>query len=231
MRQIVDPAEWEEVIDPAWGIRVDDWETGYEVEGWEVGAWILHAMYENDEPPAGLTYDDVERIERAATRSPEEPERDPRDIDSLARLAELGTLVGLPIGASSSPQAPTASRTRAGRFPSVRRRKPLWIWSSSSGSSVTSATGRPRVPTRSASGGSRPLAGDFLKPSMYRAPLREGREIYSLTASGGPNNVWPVDRGWFVWTDHDLCGTRVSGSRELIDALLEDPDLEVLELS
>jgi hypothetical protein len=82
---------------------LDDWETGYEVAGWEGGAWILHAMYENEELPAGLTHDDVDRIERSATGSAGGQERDPRDIDSLAELAELGTLTGVPIGASASP--------------------------------------------------------------------------------------------------------------------------------
>jgi len=39
---------------------------GYDAVGWEASAWILHAMYETEQLPGGVTYDDVNRIKRAA---------------------------------------------------------------------------------------------------------------------------------------------------------------------
>jgi len=40
-----------------------------------------------------------------------------------------------------------------------------------------------------------------------------------------------MDRSWFLYTDWDLWGTKVSGSQSLIDELISDPDLETLEWS
>jgi hypothetical protein len=254
VRQIVDPDEWEQVVDPAWGFGFGDWETGHEVEGWEASAWILHAMYENDELPAGLTHDDVDRIERAATEGAEElKEKDPRRIDSLA---DLGILVGSPGGATTSP----GDGWERLRWTELAARLGLELFANQSlpGQDAFPYKSWPvsiRPPAmasldleqferlidhlgdRSSDGPDTeciwwfsPLAGDFLKPSAYRARLGEGLQVYSsLAESGGPNNIWPIDRAWFVWTDHDLWGTRVSGSRELIDALLADPDLDTLD--
>ena len=43
-----------------------------------------------------------------------------------------------------------------------------------------------------------------------------------------PNNIWPADRSWLIYTDFDLEATRVSGSAELIDALRADDHLDVV---
>ena len=43
-----------------------------------------------------------------------------------------------------------------------------------------------------------------------------------------PNIWWPEDRAWCVATDIDLYDTYVGGSRECIEAILSNPDLEAL---
>ena len=43
-----------------------------------------------------------------------------------------------------------------------------------------------------------------------------------------PNIWWPEDRAWCVATDIDLYDTYVGGSREFIEAVLSNPDLEAL---
>lgn len=62
-------------------------------------------------------------------------------------------------------------------------------------------------------------------------PLALG-EIGSLydhaDVTGSPSNIWPEDRSWVVWTDHDLWGTRVRGSASLIQALERDSELETI---
>jgi len=55
-------------------------------------------------------------------------------------------------------------------------------------------------------------------PRMFTGHLREVRSLVDDTGYT-PNNFWPADRSWLVYTDHDLCATRVSGSIELIAAL------------
>ncbi|WP_347661030.1 hypothetical protein [Micromonospora sp. B9E7] len=41
-----------------------------------------------------------------------------------------------------------------------------------------------------------------------------------------PTNLWPEDRSWMVWTDYDLQGSKVSGSKSLIEAVERHPVLE-----
>jgi hypothetical protein len=43
-----------------------------------------------------------------------------------------------------------------------------------------------------------------------------------------PNNIWPADHSWLIYTDYDLNATRVSGSPELIEALYSDQDLDTV---
>lgn len=67
-------------------------------------------------------------------------------------------------------------------------------------------------------------------------PLRDGprmftghlHEVRSLAGNIGytPNNMWPADRSWLVYTDYDLCATRVSGSATLIAALAAADNLD-----
>lgn len=43
-----------------------------------------------------------------------------------------------------------------------------------------------------------------------------------------PNNIWPHDRSWFVYTDYDLPGTKVSGPDQLIASVAADGALETV---
>jgi hypothetical protein len=45
-----------------------------------------------------------------------------------------------------------------------------------------------------------------------------------------PNLIWPADRSWLVVSEVDFDSTLVGGPRELIDALVAAPDLEVYEV-
>lgn len=46
---------------------------------------------------------------------------------------------------------------------------------------------------------------------------------------GTPSNLWPLDRSWMMFTDWDLWGTKVSGPRELMDAIQSAPGLECID--
>jgi hypothetical protein len=65
---------------------------------------------------------------------------------------------------------------------------------------------------------------------VYRGELANVLEIYDNDEVGaGPANLWAADRSWFTYTDWDLWGTKVSGSPELIDALVADTELEAVK--
>jgi hypothetical protein len=50
----------------------------------------------------------------------------------------------------------------------------------------------------------------------------------SLEQRFTPNNIWPEDRSWFVFTDADLWATKVSGSLELTKDLVQTGELETI---
>lgn len=45
-----------------------------------------------------------------------------------------------------------------------------------------------------------------------------------------PSLIWSADRSWFVVSEVDFDSTLIGGSRELVDALVADPGLEVYEV-
>jgi hypothetical protein len=72
--------------------------------------------------------------------------------------------------------------------------------------------------------------GDFENDTLFRASLAEVGTLYD-SVRGAPNNLWPLDRSWFLYTDTDLWATKLSGSTDLISALDRDPALETVALS
>ncbi len=66
---------------------------------------------------------------------------------------------------------------------------------------------------------------------LFRGPLDK---IMAFLAGdepfwgNSPNIWWPEDRAWCVATDIDLFDTYIGGSQECIEAVLSNPDLEVL---
>jgi hypothetical protein len=60
------------------------------------------------------------------------------------------------------------------------------------------------------------------KSSLPDPADRSWREVPSL--------IWPTDRSWYVASEVDFDSTLVGGSRELVEALVAAPDLEVYEV-
>jgi hypothetical protein len=63
-------------------------------------------------------------------------------------------------------------------------------------------------------------ARDYL---LFRAPIHE-----ALGWEDGPNLWWPEDRAWCVASEIDFPYTYVGGSKELINAIDNDPAIEAL---
>jgi len=64
----------------------------------------------------------------------------------------------------------------------------------------------------------------------YGPPPNPNPEPSTTVWEMAPNLIWPEDRAWFVATEYDFDSTLVGGSRELIDAILDSPDLEAWEV-
>jgi hypothetical protein len=223
--------------------------TGYEATGWEDHTWLLHAMYQTDELPSGMTYDEAARIERTAL-----PAMEPGDqLSAVLRAMDEGsTLIGGALGASWCPGPGwrrllwTELAARLGRtlfnddVPPCYRSFPFTSWPvnicppaegsidreqfsrlighlvdhSRDGRQTTCFAFRCGVATF-----------EFEESWVATSSISELTDLYD-DVLGAPNNVWPSDRSWFMWGDADLWATKVSGGRQLIDAIRNDVELE-----
>lgn len=70
---------------------------------------------------------------------------------------------------------------------------------------------------------------------LFRGPLRAALSVgHQVTAEWfapqSPSLLWPPDRSWCLATEIDFDSTLVGGPAELVDALLQAPDLEVWQV-
>ena len=63
--------------------------------------------------------------------------------------------------------------------------------------------------------------------TVYAGSIHDVPEL-AAELEVSPSNLWPADRSWLLYTDHDLTATQVSGSRELIAAIEAHQDIETL---
>lgn len=72
---------------------------------------------------------------------------------------------------------------------------------------------------------------DSLGDVVLKLRLDEVMELYNEPAvPGSPINLWSSDQRWFVLSDWDLWGTRVSGERQLIHDVEQDLELETIRV-
>ena len=225
--------------------------TGFSVEGWDASTWVLNAMYAYVTPLPQLSADELRR-QRIATGEIESLVINGVDLD------EVATTTGAPLGRSHAPGpewrrlrwSELADRTGApladsGTPPCFRwfsySRWPTQIRPPAEGSLDRESFLRLAAILSNQPGSSRdmrvwcyysPLAtveGPARGPVVIEATLAELPDIYDWPeVCASPSNIWPEDRSWFVYSDWDLSGTRVSGTAKLIDAVVADLKLETI---
>ncbi|MDQ3858873.1 MAG: hypothetical protein M3327_10585 [Actinomycetota bacterium] len=231
--------------------------TGYDATGWDASVWILHAMYETQHLPGGLTHDDVHQMERAAGAI------EPVKIGAVEDLEELltrsgGYVVGSRLGRSEWP-GPGWQRLRWSELarrldvdpfaidvPPCFRSFPYTSWPANIEPPAEGSLDREQYVRLVDHLASLTPGGDdasctafyamcavreFDEHVIYTGKLKQLVELYeNEELPGSPSNFWPDDMSWFVYTDWDLWATKVSGSRALVDGLTADSDLETVSL-
>jgi hypothetical protein len=225
--------------------------TGFDAGGWEDSTWVLHSIFEQPGGDGGVTHDD---LLRAALRSGDIVPRS----EGERILHERCTTIGSSMSMSTPRPGWLKLRWRAlaerlaidlsnNRYPPCYRWFPYSSWPATlhppnEGTLDRTCLGELVDALASSSGSGRDT------PCMaYYSPLANGARfdqicIYEVALGeivklvrplghqqGTPNNFWPVDESWMVFTDHDLWGTKVSGPRGLIDALRASRDLECID--
>jgi hypothetical protein len=213
---------------------------GFDPSGWDAQIWILHAMYENHSFPSNITHKDVRKQTIVA------------GVDS-----EAGAMLVENLGASQSP-GPGWERLRwdelarrlqvdpfADGVPSFASFPydswPLNIQPPPEGSLDREQFARLlyHLAQLSQNGDKEECHAfyavlrehSFGEHVVYRCNLRELSLMYESEHDGSPTNIWPGDRSWFIYTDWDLWGTKVSGNQELARRVLADDQLEAVTLA
>lgn len=221
---------------------------GYDVTGWDDSVWILHRMYEDVGSTDETTWADAGKHQIPISQ--DEPL-----IVGQKNLDEVGITTGITLGDREEPVAAGWERLAweelARRLgvtfsdvagPPCDRWFPYESWP---------------MRIEPAAEGSLDAAdlGDLLDvlarhsivsldtPCLcYFAPLVWANydtvdlraatlgEVLDICEAEqqSPSNFWPEDRSWFVYTNWDLEGTRVSGTRALVDDLIDDSRLETI---
>ena len=227
MRPIADPTAALSWVKAAQG-RGSEW-TGFDPSGWEARAWILHAIHENVEAPTSLTRTEVTKIELAAggAKTAFGDVKPPGEEWTRVRWTEL---------AARWEVDPFQVLPGPGAFRYTEASWPANIHGPCEGSLDREQFGRlvQHLAQESCPDFecvafySRSSVGDFDEEmTVYGGALDEMVDLYDEFGVG-PSNLWPVDRSWFVYSDWDLWGTRVSGSSALVARLLDDADLEIV---
>ncbi|MFF3757807.1 hypothetical protein [Streptomyces sp. NPDC002185] len=202
----------------------DDGLTGYEVPGRPDAAWVLGGLYER-----GATAED-------SVNDGQSRDEHPGPGWQRLRWADLAARIGDPV-------VPEGKYPGPGCLPSAR--EPVVR----SGSIEWPAEGSLDRPTwdqlirflteHSPQGADTPCFA-YYNPITVRnfelSHVRSGRlgDAQALFDNPDilytPSNLWAEDRSWVVYTDFDLWGTKVSGPRPLVEALLADPEIEAVRL-
>ncbi|WP_412079471.1 hypothetical protein ACLF6K_38590 (plasmid) [Streptomyces xanthophaeus] len=212
-------------------------------------AWVLHSMYEHVLGPTGMSYVAYQRAVLNGGGSEIIPGLDPADVFGgtpgeprgprwrRLRWAELSRRTGDPV-------APEGRLPCFRSFPSLREPSgwPVGIAGPSEGSLDRIDWNRlVEILTEHSPQGAETRCLAYYNPLLQRAEdfdnlhvragaLADANALYDHPEEDGwtPSNLWSQDRSWVPPTDYDLWATKVAGPAPLIEALLNDTEIEAL---
>jgi hypothetical protein len=229
--------------------------TGFDASGWPASVWLLHALYEAPSRSGELTHDDLRRLELAAGLVEPLVVNDV-DLDAVEGMRLTGATLGRterPVGDWRRLRWEELARRqsvdlRAHDGPPSHHWFAYRSWPSNVLPPGEGSLDREQLAALcSVLAAHSPDGGDGTCIAYYAllatqdwsgGPLAFETTIDDLLTLydderiiGSPSNLWPLDRRWFVWTDYDLWGTKVSGDAALIESCLRDAYLEAVEPS
>ncbi len=220
-------------------------------------AWVLNAMYEHERGPADASLDGVRRAGTAdGSVLPQVVGIIDLDGETIFTGGRLGRAEHPGPGwrrlrwadlarRSGDPIVPEGTLPCYRGFPSVEsdRSRPVTIEPPTEGSLDRETWNRlvallrvhsPAGPDTRCLAYYCPLTThvyDFDNPRVQVGRLGDAEELYDHPdIDFSPANLWAEDHSWVICTDYDLWATKVAGPAALIDALLNDSEIEAIRL-
>ncbi|KAF3469340.1 hypothetical protein GL259_37260 [Streptomyces sp. Tu 3180] len=234
-----------------------DGTTGFMPPAMPDAVWVLNAMYEHEQGPAGVSYAEYHQARPAdgstlphivagidldavgvATGGGLGRARHPGPGRQRLRWAELARRTGDPV-------VPDGLMPSYRCFPSVKKEgsRPMSTVPPTEGSLDRETWNRLiAILTQYSAAGPdthclayyNPLmlgAVDFDNLHVRAGRLGDAEVLYDHSeADFSPSNLWADDRSWVLCTDYDLWATKIAGPPPLIDALLNDSGIEAVRL-
>ncbi|MFE5208136.1 hypothetical protein [Streptomyces sp. NPDC056600] len=232
--------------------------TGFMPPAMPDAVWVLNAMYEHERGPGEVTYDDHHRASAAdgtvqrhvvgdidldavgvATGGGLGRARHPGPAWRRLRWAELARRTGDPVVPDGLlpcfrcfPSAKKGGSWPLGVVPPAEGSLDRETWTRLIAVLADHSPAGPHTPCLAYY--SPLLLGDL--DDVDALDVRVGRlgdaeVLYDCSeADFSPSNLWAADRSWVLCTDYDLWGTKIAGPPGLVEAVLNDPDLEALRL-
>ncbi|WP_314251598.1 hypothetical protein [Streptomyces sp. DSM 40907] len=232
--------------------------TGFMPPAMPDAVWVLNAMYEQEQGPEDVSYHE-DRQARLAAGSTLPDIVAGIDLDAVGvatggglgrarhpgsgwrrlRWAELARRTG-------DPAVPEGLMPSYRCFPSVKREGswPLGMIPPTEGSLDRETWNRliailtrhsPAGPDTRCLAYYNPLAlgaVDFENLHVRAGRLGDAEILYDRSeADFSPSNLWADDRSWVLCTDYDLWATKIAGPPALVNALLNDREIEAMRLS
>ncbi|MFE4695778.1 hypothetical protein ACFRIC_01690 [Streptomyces sp. NPDC056738] len=230
-------------------LTADDGLTGFMPPASPDAAWVLHSMHEHELGPVDMSFAEYHRAALMGQRDII-PGLDPADVlDGVAgehpgprwhrlRWHELASRIGDPV----VPEGRFPCHTS---FPAIKSGSWAVTIQGPSEGCLDRADWNRLIDVLTAHS---PLGADtpcfaYYSPLLHGAEDLENLHIRTGTLEDAkvlydhpeedhwsPSNLWSRDRSWIVCTDYDLWATKVAGPVELVEALLDDTDLEAVRL-
>jgi hypothetical protein len=205
---------------------LDDGTTGFDLRSFPASTWLIHAMYETD--IASLVSRSDESLAGVGLGWSEAPGEPYRRI----RWRDYATRNGAPILVEGQWPGHRGFRaaTNDASWPENVRPPAEGSIDKEGWRALTQV-----LEAHSPEGGDTECIAFYtpwaLRPDnssfLLRGRLAGANALAENPASiGSPQNFWPLGLQWFVYTDYDLQASRISGSPELIEALLASSELD-----
>ncbi|WP_405639388.1 hypothetical protein [Streptomyces uncialis] len=228
----------------------EDGLTGFMPPALPDAAWVLHSMYEHQLAPTGMSHLDHRRAALTDGGPGIVPGFEAADVLTgtagehpgprwrRLRWAELALRNGDPV-------VPEGQLPCFSAFPSIAPgRWPVGIQAPSEGTLDRTDWNRlvdiltdhsPQGADTRCLAYYNPLpqgAADLDNLHVRAGTLGDAKALYDHPEEDhwSPSNLWAQDRTWLLCTDHDLWATKVAGPAPLVNAFLDDVEIEALQL-